>query len=186
MRKSQAREKISDFRWWLDRIIDRQPHAVIQTQLEDGQEIPQLIRWWLIPRNRFLNVYLHKIIWDDVDRALHDHPWWSFSVLLKGTLGEVDLDPLYMDPFDGTPFEKPLHEMPTRTRFFRPGQIRLRKPDYLHRLVLPGTNKQPAWTLFITGPRIRNWGFLCPQGWTIWTKFVERGKDGKMRGCGED
>lgn len=185
MRKSQARDKVSDLRWWWDRLWDRQPHAVIQTQLDDGSEIPQLIRWWLVPRNRFLNVYLHKVIWDDVDRALHDHPWWSFSVLLKGRLGEVDIDPDFEDPYDGTSLETPLSQYPERTRFFRPGQLRLRKPYYLHRLVLPN-KAEPAWTLFITGPRIRQWGFLCDKGWTLWTKFVERGKDGKMRGCGED
>ena len=49
-----------------------------------GKENPYLLRWWVIPRNRFFNVYLHKFLRDDDDRALHDHPWLSLSVILKG------------------------------------------------------------------------------------------------------
>lgn len=47
---------------------------------------PYLLRWWVIPRNRFFNVYLHKFLRDDDDRALHDHPWWSMSIILSSTL----------------------------------------------------------------------------------------------------
>lgn len=39
-----------------------------------GNANPYLLRWWVIPRNRFFNVYLHKFLRDDDDRALHDHP----------------------------------------------------------------------------------------------------------------
>ena len=43
-----------------------------------------LRRWWLIPRNRWLNVYLHEFRASDDDRALHDHPWASCSIILRG------------------------------------------------------------------------------------------------------
>src|SRR4051795_6598747 len=49
-----------------------------------GKVNPYLLRWWVIPRNRFFNVYLHKFLRDDDDRALHDHPWVSLSVILRG------------------------------------------------------------------------------------------------------
>ena len=39
----------------------------------------QLERWWLIPRNRFLNVYLHRFDHSDEDRALHDHMYLNLS-----------------------------------------------------------------------------------------------------------
>jgi len=44
---------------------------------------PYMRRWWLLPRNRVLNVYLHHVRHDDDDRALHDHPWASLSILLR-------------------------------------------------------------------------------------------------------
>src|ERR1700761_448041 len=41
-------------------------------------------RWWVIPRNRFFNIYLHNFLRSDDDRALHDHPWVNMSILLWG------------------------------------------------------------------------------------------------------
>src|SRR5689334_12083560 len=43
-----------------------------------------LYRWYIIPNNRLLNVYLHKFVGSDDDRALHDRPWPNVSILLKG------------------------------------------------------------------------------------------------------
>lgn len=167
---------------WFKTLVTGRPHAVIHTQLEDGQMVPQLIRRWLVPRNRFLNVYLHKVIGDDVDRALHDHPWWSVSVVLKGKLGEIDFDPDWDDPYDGTPLETSSFDRPVRERIFGFGRLRVRPPSYLHRLTLPNKD-EPAWTLFITGPKIRKWGFLCPKGWRRWEEFTAKDEPGKMRGC---
>ena len=69
-------------------IIPRQPDRVINSSY--------LHRWHILPRNRWCNIYLHRFVGDDDDRALHDHPWWSVSFLLKGamlehTLGLVSL-----------------------------------------------------------------------------------------------
>lgn len=46
----------------------------------------------------------------------------------------------------------------------------------------------PVTTLFITGPRIRNWGFLCPKGWRSHTVFLADNPDRRQnsvtgRGC---
>jgi len=119
-------------------------------------------RWWLIPRNKYFNVYLHKIMHDDDDRALHDHPWWSVSFLLKGKLLEV---------------HKNGSRIPKR---FLP---LVRSAKFAHMLkILNG----PAWTLFITGPVIRSWGFHCPKGWVNWADFVDDRDKGKVgKGCGE-
>ena len=46
-------------------------------------------RWHLIPRNRFFNIYLHHYIGSDTDRHMHDHPWPSVSVTLKGQVIDV-------------------------------------------------------------------------------------------------
>jgi len=119
-----------------------------------------LRRWWLIPRNRFFNVYLHCIRKDDDDRALHDHPWWNVSILLKGSYRE---------------------HMPHGSRVLSAGSIRARGALAAHRLeVVSG----PVWTIFITGPRIREWGFHCPQGWRHWQDFTNQADRGQVgRGC---
>ena len=43
-----------------------------------------MLRWFLLPRNSWLNVYLHHFLHSDDDRALHDHPYWSVSICLRG------------------------------------------------------------------------------------------------------
>lgn len=130
-------------------------------------ENPYMLRWWLIPRNGWFNVYLHQIRRDDDDRALHDHPWWNVSIVLRGAYREI------------TP----------KGRFMRrAGSIVFRRATAAHRLELPvdGGGIRYCWTLFITGPRVRKWGFLCPKGWVPWDAFVDENDHGNVgRGCGE-
>lgn len=131
--------------------------------------INYLERWHLIPRNRFLNIYLHKFSGSDDDRALHDHPWPSVSFLLKGELRE------FYRVGERGKFK--LNANRTIKRF-RPV---FRSARHAHRLDLIGDT---AWTLFITGPKLREWGFLCPNGWKHWTKMST--PDGKpIGGCNE-
>lgn len=123
---------------------------------------PYLRRWWVVPRNRWFNIYLHEIIKSDDDRALHDHPWWNLSLILRGSYIEI------------TP----------RGRFVRmPWRPVFRRPEALHRL---DVRIGPVWTLFVTGPRVREWGFACPQGWVHWQAFTAPTARGQVgRGCGE-
>lgn len=130
----------------------RKPHRTIG--------VNYLERWYIIPRNRWFNVYLHKFSGSDDGRALHDHPWWSVSVLLKGSLWEVTPHPEYKDW--------------TKYRRVRRLIPRFRRATALHRIVKPD-HPEPAWTLFITGPRRREWGFQCPDGWRSYREFDARG-----------
>jgi hypothetical protein len=126
---------------------------------------PYLLRWWLLPRNHLFNVYLHHIKRDDDDRALHDHPWWNISIILKGGYDEIT---------------------PTGRKLRRAGSVVFRRATTAHRLALPVINGgiTYCWSLFITGPRIREWGFHCPQGWRVWHEFVDSKKRGQVgRGC---
>ena len=116
-----------------------------------------------LPRNPTFNVYYHRILRDDDDRALHDHPWPSFSIMIKGQLREV------------------LEDGP---RVVLAGDCIYRGPEMAHRLEL--IDGQPAETLFITGPRVREWGFHCPKGWVHWQDFTAPGDSSQIgRGCGE-
>src|SRR5881392_3402104 len=69
------------------RIASRPPDFTV-----GSPDRPYLQRWWLLPRNPVLNVYLHQFLRDDDDRALHDHPWDWCSVLLKGGYCEHTID----------------------------------------------------------------------------------------------
>ena len=133
-----------------------------------GEDNPYLYRWWVIPRNRWFNVYLHKIVRDDDDRALHDHPWWNVSIILKGCYWEV--------------------LGPGLTKFRKRGSMVFRRPTAAHRLVVRNgwgsDHPGECWTLFITGPRVREWGFLCPNGWRHWKDFTAAGDSARVgRGC---
>lgn len=137
------------------RLYPRAPDFII-----GGDDNPYMLRWWVIPRNAWFNVYLHRITRDDDDRALHDHPYFNVSIILRGAYREV---------------------MPNGSRILRPGRIVFRQAEALHRLqVVEG----PVWTLFITGRRVREWGFACPKGWVHWKDFTSA--DGRETGKGCD
>lgn len=137
-----------------------------------GPDNPYLLRWWLIPRNRVLNVYLHQFLRDDDDRALHDHPWAWCSLLLSGRY------------YEHTIAAGGIHRRTER----HAGSLRISGPRRAHRIELPEGGagaKQPCWTLFITGPRVRLWGFHCPQqGWLDYRRFTRPGATGETgAGC---
>jgi hypothetical protein len=168
---------------WLAKLIlklvppTRDPDFIVGPSKDD----PYLRRWWLIPRNRFFNVYLHHVLRDDDDRALHDHPWPSLSLNLTGGLAEFYCRAPRQDlpPIAG-------HNMHYRT--FRQGQWVWRGLGFAHRLVVvrqtvPETDPG-VWTLFITGPVMRKWGFWCPHSWRYWQDFVDTRDTGRIgRGC---
>lgn len=123
-------------------------------------------RWYVIPRNRWFNIYLHKIMADDDARALHDHPWHSLSLRLKGKLIEWYFAPGHI----------------AAKRRYAPRLV-FRRATFAHRLEVADG---PVWTLFITGPRIREWGFHCFNGWVPWQQFVDPDDTGQRgRGCGD-
>jgi hypothetical protein len=127
---------------WAKRFLSGQPHLVLATD-----EVVYLRRWYLLPRNPFVNLYLHNIVSSDPADAYHDHPWHSVSILLKGTL------------LEDRPFR--------RIRAIRRFRITYRSAESAHRLVVPPD--QNIWTLFATGPRVRQWGFLVNRdGHLIW------------------
>jgi len=106
-----------------------------------------LRRWHLIPKNRWFNIYLHCFEGSDSDRALHNHPWWSWSILLKGELTENYKHSLWEN--------HSLHRHIWRLRPY------YRSRTWWHQIFLKDETK-PAWTLFITGPKTQKWGFEYP------------------------
>lgn len=146
-------------------------------------ERPFLYRWFLWPKNKYLNAYLHHFVRDDEDRALHDHPWPNLSILLASQYIEHTID------------AGGIHK---RTVFKR-GDIKFRTPYTAHRVELTNDYERPddlwlsdwlayaaraadpayarigSWSLFITGPVMHVWGFHCPEtGWRSSAEFHEK------------
>jgi hypothetical protein len=142
-------------------ISERRPPDFIIGKGDDAY----MLRWWVIPRNRWFNIYLHRFLRSDDDRALHDHPWINLSWLLQGAYVEHTIKAGGVN----------VH---TRREA---GALKLRKPGAAHRIEL---TDGPCWTLFITGPRVRQWGFHCPLGWVHWKEFTKQGSAGEVGpGC---
>lgn len=128
----------------------RQPDEIIGEQY--------LRRWHLRRKPGGCNLYLHRYDGSDDDRALHDHPWKSVSILLWGKLHEKTQN-------------KTVKVWPFIPKF--------RSATYTHSLVL---KSRYAVTLFFTFPKEREWGFHCPSGWVHWRKFVD--STGQQIGAG--
>ena len=112
---------------------------------------PYLERYYLFlkDRQRFpFNVFLHKFLKSDPD-DLHDHPWPYATLILKGGYWET------------TP----------EGRFWRsPGHFRICKANSLHRIELDPSVE--CWTVFMPGPKQREWGFIKNGTWTQWEKYL--------------
>jgi hypothetical protein len=166
----------------------RQPDFVI-----GGAERPYLRRHWLIPRNRVFNIYVHEFLRSDDDRALHDHPWlFNCSWLLEGAYIEwTPADEAHLMPDVGVRCQYPeQHER-------RAGDVKFRWGRAPHRIQLLRAGfatangsaqafggELPCWTVFITGPRVRQWGFYCEKGWIHWKRFTAASDPGAIgKGC---
>lgn len=146
---------------WFERYAMRRAADV----LIGGSAAPYMKRWFIIPRNRWFNIYLHHFLRSDDDRALHDHPSFNLSILLKGSYTEWTIA------------AGGVHHAVIRSA----GQFKFRTASSAHRIEL---HDGPCWTLWIKGPTYRTWGFHCPQGWRRWQDFTgDYGSKDKGKGC---
>lgn len=144
---------------WFKTLLSGKPHFII-----GGIDNPYMLRWWVIPRNPMLNIFIHKFVRSDDDRALHDHPWPFMSFLLSGSYQEITDTSIIL-----------------RQRF----SSGIHKASHRHRVVLlEGAQRRelPCWTLVITGPKIREWGFWCPRGFVHWKSFTAPADKGQIGG----
>lgn len=150
---------------FIDRVTEkgqRPPDFLI-----GDQSNPQMKRWHIVTKNRAANVYLHHFLLSDEDRALHDHPWSNLSIILIGSYLEHTIS------------AGGIHVRTMRSA----GDWKLRlSGKQAHRIELING---PCWTLFMTGPKYRDWGFHCPkEGWIPWQRFTKPGESGKVGpGC---
>ena len=110
----------------------------------------------LSPRIFGYRVFLHHFHRPDIDQHLHNHPWkWAASLILNGSYTEERLEGVY-----GT-------QAITFTQKVKRFNL-LRDTDYHKVLELHGD----VWTLFLTGPRIQDWGFLVEGQHVPWTEYL--------------
>ena len=114
-------------------------------------ECAYVIRWRF--ETPWWSVRVHHWLGPDDDRAFHDHPWNFTTFVIKGG---------YVDRYPGGA------EMITAPA------IRRRAATHRH-TVIP--YPEGAWTVVVTGPRLRSWGF-----WDKGVKFVKANKWFASRG----
>ncbi len=147
------------------RCMLRAVKPVMQLAPDETIKERYLNRWWLAlhkrrkdektmgwggPRSRLGQVYLHRFEGPDDDRALHDHPWWNVSIVLEGEYLEVT---------------------ETAATWRKPGDVVFRKATAAHRIA--AVAEGGCTTLFITGPKVREWGFRMPNGFVPWRELQE-------------
>lgn len=119
----------------------------------------------LIPARRF-SVKLHRFPGDADDRDVHDHPWAFWTLVLWG--GYNDMAPCMACKGYGDILGRYWHPTPVQCgrchgdgvllrEKMTMGKLRFRPAHHLHR-----TKASPrgALTLVLTGPKVRDWGFL--------------------------
>lgn len=142
-------------RGWLAHFLSGEPHQLVGPPAD-----PYLRRWFLVPRNRWGNVYLHQFLRSDDPDALHNHPWAFVSLCVWNSYVEVT-------------------ESGRRSR--HPGSLAFRPARYTHRIEVTDSGsarRRTCWTVVVTGPKVQEWGFFCSPGRFVpWTQFAG--------GCGE-
>jgi len=124
-------------------------------------DVDYMQRWFIIPRNKFFNIYFHHFFGSDAPTP-HDHPWISCGLILDGEY---------------------IEHTPKGDFVRKSGDWTLRMPSSLHWIEID----KPVYTLFITGPRVRVWGFQCSTKWLNFNDYIAaRGKNRLASGCGEN
>jgi hypothetical protein len=129
------------------------------------QNEPYLERYYLFlrERERFpFNVFLHKFLKSDPD-DVHDHPWPYATLILKGGYWE------WIPHFDTVGRKTGEYQV-----WRGPGHFRISKANSFHRIELDPDIT--AWTLFMPGPKQRDWGFLVKNKWIQWEQYLKQRK----------
>lgn len=116
-----------------------------------------MIRHYVIPRNRFFNIYIHTFLRSDRD-DYHDHPWHFWTWIVRGGYTEY------------TPDKRTVRSEHNNSFIYR------RATD-LHKVILKRSyslseRHLAPMTLCFTGPTIREWGFVKDDSWIDWKTYL--------------
>jgi hypothetical protein len=139
-------------------------------------------RFWVFKKRPYLPFAsrIHHILRSDSDAHLHDHPWYYFTIILRGGYWEVT----FAEPWEnyGTKYEVFLGDDGNwyKKRWYGAGSILFRKPNTWHRLIVE--EGETAWTWFTTSKKVQDWGFKTKKGKIHWKNYL---KDTLFNGKGE-
>lgn len=196
--------------WLFAKVFKRVPNWLLRKLLRDWHRTNQrrpdvripgdhtlpsyMLRWWRIPRNRFLNVYYHHVLRSDDDRALHDHPWFNFSIVLEGGYYEHTVEGRQWYPAGSVRFRgsgKFAHRLELEQAKPIAQSVAVGSGEYIDTSTFggeyPDGRELPVKTIFITGPVVRRWGFLHEERWVDayeWDDFCQERGLGGMRMSG--
>lgn len=130
-------------------------------------------RWWVfnpynadthVARHRWFpwSIRVHHILREDLGRHLHDHPWNARTIILRGWYEEQRLIRYKVAGDTLIPYQR------------RAGSTaRIGFGEYHHiSKVSPGG----VFTLFISGPKQGEWGFLVAGKKILWRKYLSMEK----------
>ena len=126
-------------------------HATILD--ENGR--PKIHRYYVIGTGKTFGVFLHHFVGSDSPTQFHDHPWtWGVSLIVRGG---------YLEE------RRTRESTMTVRRWLGVGPLNMLRPGIFHRVEL--RDDRPAWTLFVHGPKVRQWGFLdaITNAFTLWS-----------------
>ena len=144
--------------------LDRQGRKRIVYDRVDNE--PYLERYYLFLKDRGerfpFNIFLHKFLKSDID-DLHDHPWPYATLILKG--GYWEWRPQ---------FNSKGEKVGEIAKWCGAGSFRIAPANSYHRVELdPNVT---CWTLFMPGPKQRDWGFLVRNQWVQWEQYLKNRK----------
>jgi len=146
-------------KWFLD-FLERMGRKRIVMDRQSDE--PYLERYYLFlkDRDRFpFNVFLHKFLKGDPD-DVHDHPWPYATLILKGGYYE------WLPQFDSKG-----NKIAEMCVWRGPGSFRICRANSYHRIELDPS--VTAWTLFMPGPKKRDWGFLVNNKWIQHEQYLK-------------
>ena len=126
----------------------------------DGK--PHFHRLPLLLGKHRISIYLHHFVGPDDARDPHDHPKWFLSIGLWGSYTETRYN----------------SGIKAGVRKFTAPWIRWFPAEHAHQL-----SNCNAWTLVITGPVKRQWGFWAgPHQWVDKQEYVDQVNEGLNNG----
>lgn len=138
----------------LERVSRHLPYREISG--EKGVFLRKYLLYRTSQEKDSVRIHLHHFLRGDEDKEPHDHPWsWAVSLILVGGYTEERLIP---KPISYIPFSRSgrlgfaMVKIP-----FKPFSINYIGLETKHRVTIP--EGKDAWTLFISGPVVKSWGF---------------------------
>lgn len=130
---------------------------------------PYLERYYVFLKDRKwfpFNIFIHKFLKSDPD-DVHDHPWPYATLILRGGYWE------WVPQFDSG--GKKIGEL---ARWCGPGHFRVCSATSFHRIELDP--EVECWTMFMPGPKKRDWGFLVNNNWVPHEQYLKYNKSSEI------